>query len=333
MTLRKILVAASVALALAPAAALAQDAKPEPALTLTGEISPTHDPVMIKQGDTFYLFYTGRGVAWRQSKDMRHWERGGSIFAELPAWAAAAVPGARNHLWAPDVSFFNGKYHVYYSVSTFGSRVSAIGLVTNKTLDPASPDYKWEDQGMVVQSSNDTPYNAIDPNHVVDAQGAHWLAFGSFWGGHQLIRIDPATGKRLAGSTEIHNIAARLPMEGGRATEAPFIILRDGWYYQFASYDFCCKGKDSTYRMVVGRSRDIRGPYLDKSGTSMLADGGERLLGPTERWAGVGHNGFISDGGKDYVVYHGYDLQNDGRQFLRISPVTWTSDGWPLISH
>lgn len=333
MRMHRLVAAVAMVLALSPAVVVAQDDTPKPALTLSGEISPTHDPVMIKQGDTYYLFYTGRGVAWRQSKDMLTWSRGGSIFPELPAWAAEAVPGARNHLWAPDVSFFNGKYHLYYSVSTFGSRRSAIGLVTNKTLDPTSPDYKWEDQGAVIQSSNDVNYNAIDPNHVVDAQGKHWLAFGSFWGGHQLIAIDPATGKRPVGSTEIHGIAQRLPMEGGRATEAPFIILRDGWYYQFASYDFCCKGKDSTYRMVVGRSRDVKGPYLGKDGVSMMADGGAPLLGPTARWAGVGHNGIFSEGGKDYVVYHGYDLDKNGAQTLRISPITWTKDGWPVISH
>lgn len=338
MIIRKTLAAAALVLTLAGCAHTAAPTPetsptPAPALTLSGDIVPTHDPVMIKQGATYYLFFTGRGVQWRSSPDLVTWKTRGSVFEALPAWTAEAVPGARNSAWAPDISFFNGKYYLYYSVSTFGSQRSVIGLATNKTLDPASPDYKWEDQGLVMASTAADDFNAIDPNHVIDANGKHWLEFGSFWGGLKLIALDPKTGKRLAGDTAVHPIAARLPMKGGRAIEGGFIIRHGGWYYLFASYDFCCKGKDSTYRMVVGRSKDILGPYLGKDGSSMMADGGTPLLGPTARWAGVGHNGFISDGGKDYVVYHGYDLEKNGAQTLRISPVTWTSEGWPLISH
>ena len=124
-------------------------------LELTGELG-VHDPVMIKAGDTYYLFATGgrrgRGIMpIHTSHDMREWTRGGFAFEQLPDWVADEVPRARN-AWAPDISFFNGKYHLYYSLSSFGVNHSAIGLATNTTLDPSDPNYKWVDQGMVVRS-------------------------------------------------------------------------------------------------------------------------------------------------------------------------------------
>src|SRR5262249_10247433 len=139
-------------------------------LTLDGDTEGVHDPVIIKEGDTYYVFCTGVGrgvpgvIPIRTSKDLRHWELAGTVFDKLPEWATKEIPGGRG-AWAPDISFFSGKYHLYYAVSTFGSRNSVIGLATNATLDPKSPRYKWEDEGMVLRSYQDKDdWNAIDPN-------------------------------------------------------------------------------------------------------------------------------------------------------------------------
>jgi arabinan endo-1,5-alpha-L-arabinosidase len=130
-------------------------------LSLQGNLSPVHDPVIIKEKDTYYVFCTGGRngsgvIPIRTSKDMRTWTAAGFVFDErLPEWVATEVPRA-NNAWAPDISFFNNRFHLYYSVSSFGSRDSAIGLVTNVTLDRASPEYKWIDHGLVVRSRQDT---------------------------------------------------------------------------------------------------------------------------------------------------------------------------------
>ena len=142
-----------------------------------GDIRQVHDPNIIKAGDTFYLFSTRAGIAIRCSKDLIHWRLCGDVFAHLPEWAVKDVPGLRG-LWAPDVTYFNGQYHLYYSVSTFGSNRSSIGLVTNQTLDPTSDKYRWMDQGKVLSSNTSDDWNAIDPNVVFDEQDQPWLAFG-----------------------------------------------------------------------------------------------------------------------------------------------------------
>ena len=111
-----------------------------------------HDPVMAKQGDTYYLFCTGMGISMWSSKDMKEWKREKPVFREAPEWAVKAIPEFKGHIWAPDISYNNGKYYLYYSVSAFGKNTSAIGLATNTTLDPASPGYKWVDHGEVIQS-------------------------------------------------------------------------------------------------------------------------------------------------------------------------------------
>ena len=167
---------------------------------MTGNLSPVHDPCIIKAGDTYHLFcsgHVGRAeglIPWRVSKDLVEWTLHGHVLEEIPQWAQASVPGTRG-TWAPDVAWFNGRYHIYYSCSTFGSNRSVIGLVPNKTLDRESPDFKWADQGLVVESHRDDDFNAIDANHLIDRDGNHWLCLGSFWSGIKLFPLDGATGK------------------------------------------------------------------------------------------------------------------------------------------
>src|SRR3990170_2662507 len=148
-----------------------------------------HDPVMIRQGSTYYLFCTGIGISVFSSADMKNWKKEKSVFNAPPAWAVEKIPGFKGHIWAPDISLHNGQYYLYYSVSAFGKNTSCIGLATNKTLDPSSPDFKWVDHGKVIQSVPGRDlWNAIDPNLAFDDEQKPWLVFGSFWSGMKLVR-------------------------------------------------------------------------------------------------------------------------------------------------
>ncbi|RZJ97915.1 MAG: arabinan endo-1,5-alpha-L-arabinosidase [Novosphingobium sp.] len=305
---------------------------------LSGDITHVHDPVMIREGDTYYVFSTGgKNIVSRSSKDLRHWTAGETLLKTLPAWATQAVPGAGD-LWAPDISFVNGEYRLYYSVSTFGSNRSAIGLATSPTLDPKAKTYGWTDRGLVVQSTPQSDFNAIDPNLVIDAEGKQWLSLGSFWTGLKLFAIDPKTGKPAPGATP-RAIARRPAPAGGPApVEAPFIIPHGGWYYLLASYDYCCKGVNSTYYTVVARSRSVTGPYLGKDGSAMMQGGGSIFLRADlqeqQRFRGPGHAGAFTDtDGTTYVVYHAYDRENQGVPTMRIAPIRWGADGWPVAEY
>lgn len=330
-----------VACALFGAVAQAQVASGPINSRIEGDVVGIHDPVIIRERDTYYVFSTNGDappatLRIRSSADLIHWTRRGHVLDELPDWATQRIPGARG-AWAPDVTRVNGRYLLYYSVSTFGSNRSAIGLVTNETLDPDAPDYHWRDEGMVVESTRDSDFNAIDPNHVVDRDGRHWLALGSFWSGIKLFELDPRTGKLLhPGTTPISLARRRAPAGAPAPIEAPFIVTRPDHYYLFVSYDYCCKGVNSTYYMVVGRAKKITGPYVGKDGSALLEGEGTLFLRADleeqQRFRGPGHNGFLHDeDGKDYVVYHAYDRQNDGKSVLRISPVVWGADGWPDV--
>jgi arabinan endo-1,5-alpha-L-arabinosidase len=306
---------------------------------LAGDLVPTHDPVMIKEGDTFYVFSTGadratgRLIRARTSRDLIHWTAAGGLFPKLPDWAQRAIPGAKD-MWAPDVHYVNGQYYLYYAVSTFGSNRSAIGLFTSPTLDPKASNYHWTDQGPVVMSTEKDDFNAIDPNHFVDRDGKHWLALGSFWSGIKLFALNPGTGKLLSPNEKPFSIARR-PAPAGAADpiEAPYLFRHSGYYYLLASYDYCCKGVNSTYYTVIGRAKDIRGPYLGEDGSSMMDGGGTVILKADlqekARFRGPGHAAWLSDGGTDYIVYHAYDKEHDGAPTLRIAPIRWTADGWP----
>ncbi|MBQ5997759.1 MAG: arabinan endo-1,5-alpha-L-arabinosidase [Bacteroidales bacterium] len=297
-----------------------------------------HDPTMIKQGDTYYLFMTGNGVSVYSSKDLKMWTPEPPVLSPAPQWALDEVPGYRGHTWAPDVSFYNGKYYVYYSCSSFGKNSSAIGVATNVTLDSSDPAFKWEDQGKVIESiPGRDNWNAIDPNLVVDADGTAWLLFGSFWGGMKMVKLDE-TRTRIA-QPQVWNTVARQPRTtgigekeaGDGAIEAPFMMVHDGWYYLFVSLDYCCRGNDSTYKVAVGRSRNVQGPFVDKEGKRMVDGGGTILLkGDGEKWAAVGHSAHYRFDGKDYTICHGYDKTQNGRSLLIIREMTWDDDGWPV---
>ena len=296
-----------------------------------------HDPVMIRQDSTFYIFCTGWGISAYSSNDMKHWRKMSPVFNKAPQWAVQAIPGFRGHIWAPDISYHNGQYYLYYAVSAFGKNTSAIGVATNKTLDTTSKDFKWIDHGKVVQSvPNRDMWNAIDPDLIVDENKTPWLAFGSFWNGIKLVKMN-ADLLTVAQPEQWYTIASRqrnfiLPdnVAGDAAIEGPFIFKNNNYYYLFVSFDYCCRGEKSTYKMMVGRSENVYGPYVDKGGVPINLGGGSLVLEGDKNWHGVGHNAVVDVNGTDYLIFHGYDANDRGISKLRIEPLVWIND-WPFV--
>jgi arabinan endo-1,5-alpha-L-arabinosidase len=299
----------------------------------------THDPVMIKQDSIYYLFSTGNGVSVASSTDMRSWKREKSVFSNPPEWITPQIiPGFRgNSMWAPDISFVNGSYYLYYAVSAFGKNTSAIGVATNKTLNSADTSFRWIDRGMVIQSvPNRDMWNAIDPNLVIDGQQG-WLSFGSFWGGIKLVKL---TSDLLSvAKPEVWYTIARQPrsfaiddaVAGDGPIEAPFIYKRSLYFYLFVSLDYCCRGVNSNYNVVVGRSRNVEGPYEDRDGKLLSLGGGTSVAKGNDDWAGVGHSAHYNIDGKSIMIMHGYDKKDNGRSKLIIREMTWDSSEWPSI--
>ncbi|MBC8094961.1 MAG: arabinan endo-1,5-alpha-L-arabinosidase, partial [Akkermansiaceae bacterium] len=273
----------------------------------------------------------------RCSTNLLHWTRCGSVFESLPSWATNEITRARG-AWAPDISWFNGRFQLYYSLSSFGVNESAIGMATNETLDQADPRYKWVDQGLAIRSRPGVDdFNAIDPNFVAEDKRTAWLCWGSFWGGIKMRRIDPATGKPSNADLTLYTLAARPrrgqhqtpPIEG--AIEAPTLVKHGKYWYLFASYDLCCKGTNSTYNVKVGRAAKVTGPYLDRNGKALNEDGGTPLVPAiTDQWHGAGHQTVFQDNDRDYLVFHAYDSRT-GQSRLQISTMVW-DDGWPRVA-
>jgi arabinan endo-1,5-alpha-L-arabinosidase len=296
-----------------------------------------HDPTMAHENGTYYVFSTGDpagsigdgNIQIRTSRDLRHWMYDGTVFATKPGWITAALGNIPN-LWAPDISYFDGLWHLYYAGSSFGSNNSVIGLATTPTLDPASPSYHWTDDGLVFRSYSSDNYNAIDPSLVTGADGSKWLVFGSYWSGIKLIQLDAATGMPATSPPAIYSLAAKPfpdPEEGAG------IVYHDGYYYLFVAVDTCCRGISSTYHIQVGRSASITGPYTDASGTDMLNGGGIEVQGTDAGMIGPG-SPFVfaatdAPNGQNWLVYHYYDAYDNGDAWLQIRPLIWV-DGWPV---
>ncbi len=302
--------------------------------SLDGILAGGADPTIVATQDAagkpaYYVVSTGRGIRISYSPDLKNWKRIGRVFKQsVPRWAKDEVPKS-NGIWAPDISYHNGLYYLYYSVSSFGSQRSVIGLAVNKTLDMTSSDYEWIDRGKVVESSpGKCDFNAIDPALYVNDDGKWYLFLGSFWSGIKVIEIDSETGKTKENAKFIP-VAAR-PRHRTHAIEAPFVISHEGYYYMFVSWDRCCDGADSDYKVMVGRSRKVTGPYVDAEGRAMLEGGGTQVLVSNERWRGPGHNSVLTTDQGQWLVHHTYDVQNlRAQRILQIRPLTWSSDKWP----
>jgi arabinan endo-1,5-alpha-L-arabinosidase len=291
-------------------------------LTLSGNLG-THDPALIEAGGKYYLYATGDGVGAKTSADLLAWQGAPAVFSSNPAWIKDEVPGATN-LWAPDISYFGGQYHLYYAASTFGKNESCIGHATRAALDSGS----FTDHGSIFCSNVTTSgddFNAIDPNVIVDQEGTPWLSFGSFWSGIKLFKLKD-DGTRADGA--LVALADR-PQNSG-ALEGPFIVRRCGYYYLFVSWGACC-GDPWDYNLRVGRSASVSGPYTDKSGKTMTSGGGTLLVQGNATWTAPGHNAVIFSGTGAYNVYHALDSSHQN-PVLRVGELAWDADGWPIAA-
>lgn len=297
-----------------------------------------HDPVAIEADGAYYIFNTGVGIASLKSKDLTNWQYLGPVFKKSPEWAKKEVPKFDGNIWAPDISFHNGKFFLYYSISSFASNRSCIGVATNTTLNPSNPDFMWEDIGKIIESvPGRDNWNAIDPNLIFDENGTPWLAFGSFWGGLKMVKMNSDL-LSIAKPEEWHTIASRERDRyldetdpGNAAIEAPFIYRKNGYFYLFVSFDLCCRGEKSNYNVRVGRSKTLTGPYLDKSGVSMLDGGGTLILSGDETFYGVGHCAISNLDNEDYFLCHGYLKKDKGKPILITKKINWDKDGWPIL--
>ncbi|WP_018924964.1 arabinan endo-1,5-alpha-L-arabinosidase [Salsuginibacillus kocurii] len=305
------------------------------------EDDPVHDPALIKAEDTYYVFSTGisrdgedpGGIYVRKSEETLEgdWESIGEI--PVPDWVhefnwneEEELP---THLWAPDVVEKEDTFYLYYAVSQFGTNNSAIGVAS--TSDPGDIE-SWEDHGIVTETSPEDDYNAIDPSVFQDKDGNWWMTFGSYWEGIQLQQLSEDMRSL---ENDRHWIADR--NEPPNAIEAPNIFERDGYYYLFTSWDTCCEGTDSTYKIAAGRAESVEGPYEDEEGNELkgendIAGGGTIILDSEDPQIGPGGQDVYEEDGEHYLIHHYYDGDDNGIIRMQIRKIGWTDKGWPIVS-
>lgn len=296
-----------------------------PALALDGQ-PEMHDPsTVVVENGRFYAYGTGAGIPTIVSDDGWTWRRTGTVMEGVAGGRPGPEVLARggNNTWAPDIIRSGDQYFLYYSAPGTQPK-AAIGLLVNRTLDPAAPGYAWEDRGPVVWSDGVEDLNAIDPGVFRDpTNGSMWLTYGSYFGYIQLVEIDPETGKRRHPERRATNVAIN--------SEASTLTYHDGWYYLLVTHGSCCAGAASTYNIRMGRSRTVTGPYLDNMGVDMIQGGGKLFLGSSGRFVGPGHFGRLDFGGgvEKFSCHYEADLDRGGRSVLDIRPLMWR-DGWPV---
>lgn len=303
------------------------DGSPSQVLQLTGNTF-AHDPTMVKVGGTYYRFWTGPDLPMAKSDNLTHWTDGSPVFDRgYSAWVDPWLDGVDgetfNFPWAPDVSSFGGQVHLYSSFSArFGDNVSCITHLSTDNIEAGD----WTDHGPVICTEGDESYNAIDADVGLDQDGTPWFSFGSFWDGIMAFELNPDGSRK---GDDLTHLAWK------NEIEAPVFLRRCGYYYLFVTWGLCCPGEGRsvnqlTYRVAVGRSENILGPYVDKNGVAMTDGGGTLIVeGDGVNWAAAGHSDVIVDGDAIYHLYHAY-AQTNGNASLRIAELLFDADGWPV---
>ncbi len=282
---------------------------------------------MIRVGETFFRFWTGDYIPISTSTDLRHWTQHAPVYSSYPQWVntwlAANPTNTFNFPWAPDVSYFGGKYHLYTSLSAFfGRNISCIGHLSSD--DPSQGE--WTDHGPILCTDGTESYNAIDPDVGLDADGNPWLSFGSFWDGIYAFALEQDGSRKGDGLTHL---------AWAREIEAPVLFYRCGYYYLLVTWGLCCPGEgrsvdDLSYRVVVGRSSNVLGPFVDRDGVPMTEGGGTLLVaGDDVQFAAAGHSDVLTHEGKMYHLYHAYRQRDAGAE-LRIVELPFDDEGWPV---
>ena len=277
-----------------------------PALALDGQIQ-IHDPsTIVRCEDKFYTF--GTGASSLVSDDGWNWRRG--------------TPPSRTGL-APDVIHIADRYFMYIARNVGAQPRADVNMIWNKTLDPNSPDYKWEEGGVVASSDGIEDCNAIDPGLLLDPSGHLWLTYGSYFGYIRVVELDPKTGKRINPNDKPVDIAINC--------EASIMIYHDGWYYLLATHGSCCRGAESGYNIRMGRSKKATGPFLDHTGLDMNRGGGKLFAESSSRHIGPGHFGLLDlgDDVQKFSCHYEADLDRGGASVLDVRPLLWR-DGWPV---
>ena len=275
------------------------------------------DPTIIKRGNYFYLYHTGGYVPIYRSENLVSWERIGAAFSNESHPTFVENGG----VWAPDINYIKGRYVMYYSMSTWGGVWTAgIGVAVSH-----SPSGGFSDRGKLFDSTEIDVKNSIDPFYYEEEDGTKYLFWGSFNGIFAIELSDD--GLSIKEGAEKKQIA-------GTLTEGTYIYKRDGYYYLFGSAGSCCEGLKSTYHMVVARSKNLLGPYVDKKGNSSLSNNFSELLQASDETKGPGHCSEIveDDKGKTWILYHGYQVANpEAGRCVYLDQIMWDNDGWPYI--
>jgi arabinan endo-1,5-alpha-L-arabinosidase len=280
-----------------------------------------HDPsTVVHSNGRYWVYSTGNGIAVHSAfyDHFRTYRSEPPVFSvgTFPSWIREYVPDFSGHFWAPDMFYMNGKWHLYYSCSSWGSRNSAIGLVTASLLSKPA----WEDQGMVTYTTNSSNHNAIDPALFRDYEGRIWMLYGSYWNGLAITEIDSLTGKPFNRNA--------ISFVANNNCEAGSITKHDGYYYLFFNRGSCCNGVNSTYHILVERSTSPTGPFLDKNGVDCNQSGGSSFIRSDGRFVGPGHFSRLDS----LFSYHYYDAFNNGASRMKTANLRWI-DGWPVADY
>ena len=290
--------------------------------------SSAADPTVIRTDEGFYLYATQTNDYWIPiyfSKDLVNWEFKRSAFRNATRPKPDVLPDG-GAFWAPEIRYINGKYVLYFSWAKWGDGSKSYTAVA--TSDSPVGDFLNAKPLLI---TDDFGSNCIDQFYY-EEDGKKYMFVGSLNG----IYVTELTDDGLSVKRGADGKPVLKKQVCGRAFEGTNIYKKGKYYYLFASINNCCDGINSRYKVVVGRSEKLLGPYVDRKGKDMLDNSWELVLeGDGETFFGPGHNSIIipDDTGTDWMIYHSYVKENGavGGRLGMLDRIVWSADGWPTI--
>lgn len=306
------------------------------------------DVIYAEEDNYYYMYCTNtdvemgdKGMMWDRgpifrSRNLVDWTWCGSVFDGLDNAAAWGTKDAG--VWGPSVIKVGDKYNYYYALSTWGDPNPGVGVATSPT--PYGP---WEDHGRILDSELTGVRNSIDPQALyVDDE--LYLVWGSFFG-IGIIQLTDDGLEPYVGESNLKEYTKFIindNSEDGKFDvdanyEGSYIINKDGKFYYFGSQGTCLSGTNSTYRVKVGVSDSIFGPYKGSDGKTLDdRDGsfGDLVIKPSDEVAGTGHNTIFKDFDDRYwIIYHGYDINGErpNERIMFMDELLWDENNMPYV--
>jgi len=278
------------------------------------------DPSICKKDDYYYIanssFQWTPGIPIHRSKDLRNWEFVSHALTK-PSLANLSRIGDSYGIWAPDISYADGKFWMIYTIVS--SLFSDLCIDTNYLITAENIEGPWSEPVYL----NSTGF---DPSIFHDDDGEKYIVNMlrdntpgiDLFGGILVQKYDQQKKKITGKPVNVFKGS------GLKATEAPHIFKRNGFYYLLVAEG----GTGFHHSVTITRSKNLFGPYEIHPENPILT-----AKDKNTRLQKAGHADFVKITENEWAMVYLTSRPIEQKCMLgretAIQKIIWHDDDWP----